>query len=142
MIKGVQQGKPFHLGGYSFGACVAIEMFLQLESRGEALGTLQLMDGSHAFVSAETAAHTSGSDEVTQVIALCSFALMFTSVDYREVQKHLTLSDGFYGLSRANLQVFFTEIHETGLSSCRDFSESIHPYLHMRIQNWIRWEQT
>ncbi|KAL6440730.1 hypothetical protein ACFW04_003291 [Cataglyphis niger] len=48
-IRKVQEKGPYHLVGYSFGSCVAIEMTLQLESAGEEI-TLHLIDGSLDFV--------------------------------------------------------------------------------------------
>ncbi|XP_011870702.1 PREDICTED: fatty acid synthase-like [Vollenhovia emeryi] len=47
-IKKIQKKGPYHLAGYSFGTCVAIEMTLQLESAGEKV-VLSLIDGSLAF---------------------------------------------------------------------------------------------
>ena len=46
----VTQG-PYRLAGYSFGACVAIEMALQLEKTNE-VESLVLLDGSHKYVEA------------------------------------------------------------------------------------------
>lgn len=48
-IREVQKKGPYHLAGYSFGTCIAIEMTLQLESVGEKV-TLSLIDGSLEFV--------------------------------------------------------------------------------------------
>ncbi|EFN60912.1 Fatty acid synthase, partial [Camponotus floridanus] len=44
-IKEVQKKGPYHLAGYSFGTCIAIEMTLQLEYVGENV-SLSLIDGS------------------------------------------------------------------------------------------------
>ena len=51
----VTQG-PYRLAGYSFGACVAIEMALQLEKTNE-VESLVLLDGSHKHVEARTIWH-------------------------------------------------------------------------------------
>ncbi|CAD6242162.1 GSCOCG00009427001-RA-CDS [Cotesia congregata] len=48
-IKKIQKKGPYTLIGYSYGACVAFEMALQLESQGETV-TLNLIDGSPEFV--------------------------------------------------------------------------------------------
>ncbi|XP_057332495.1 fatty acid synthase [Microplitis mediator] len=48
-IKSIQKKGPYTLIGYSFGACVAFEMALQLESQGETV-TLNLIDGSPDYV--------------------------------------------------------------------------------------------
>ena len=46
------------LAGYSFGACVAIEMVLQLQqqqtSSGDGVQSIILLDGSHSFIAAHT----------------------------------------------------------------------------------------
>ncbi|XP_068717598.1 fatty acid synthase-like [Montipora capricornis] len=47
---------PYRLVGYSFGACVAIEMALQLEETKE-VDSLILLDGSHTFVEARSTWH-------------------------------------------------------------------------------------
>lgn len=47
---------PYRLVGYSFGACVAIEMALQLEKTNE-IESLILLDGSHTFVEARSTFH-------------------------------------------------------------------------------------
>lgn len=43
-------GNEFYLCGYSFGACIAIEMALLLEKGGIKPKKLILLDGSHNFV--------------------------------------------------------------------------------------------
>lgn len=44
------------LAGYSFGACVAMEMALQLQQQscGGVVQSLLLLDGSHSFIAAYT----------------------------------------------------------------------------------------
>ncbi|KAI4493375.1 hypothetical protein M0802_009435 [Mischocyttarus mexicanus] len=53
IMKQVQKKGPFHIGGYSFGACIAFEMGLQLEKAGENV-VLTLLDGSPAFITLHT----------------------------------------------------------------------------------------
>lgn len=48
-MKKIQKKGPYHIAGYSFGACVAFEMALQLESANEVV-VLTLLDGSPEFV--------------------------------------------------------------------------------------------
>nr|QNL15121.1 fatty acid synthase 1 [Meteorus pulchricornis] len=48
-MKKIQEKGPYTIVGYSYGACVAFEMALQLEALGE-LVVLQLIDGSPDFV--------------------------------------------------------------------------------------------
>ncbi|XP_011884015.1 PREDICTED: fatty acid synthase-like, partial [Vollenhovia emeryi] len=47
-VRKLQKKGPYHLAGYSFGVCVAVEMTLQLESAREKV-VLSLIDGSPAF---------------------------------------------------------------------------------------------
>ncbi|XP_043486066.1 fatty acid synthase [Polistes fuscatus] len=53
IMKQVQKKGPFHIAGYSFGACIAFEMGLQLEKAGEK-AVLTLLDGSPAFITLHT----------------------------------------------------------------------------------------
>ncbi len=82
----VPQG-PYRLAGYSFGACVAIEMALQLEKTNEA-ESLILLDGSHTYVEAHTVWHRNrltveqGSWEASAVAeGLCTLAPQYAPVD-------------------------------------------------------------
>lgn len=45
----IQAKEPYHIAGYSFGACIAFEMAVQLEKAGNTV-VLTLLDGSPAFV--------------------------------------------------------------------------------------------
>ncbi|XP_047360366.1 fatty acid synthase-like [Vespa velutina] len=53
IMKQVQKKGPFHITGYSFGACIAFEMGLQLEKAGENV-VLTLLDGSPVFITSHT----------------------------------------------------------------------------------------
>ncbi|XP_076763351.1 fatty acid synthase 1 [Xylocopa sonorina] len=53
IMQNVQRKGPYHLVGYSFGACVAFEMALQLESAGHSVA-LTLIDGSPEFLKLHT----------------------------------------------------------------------------------------
>lgn len=53
LMKQVQKKGPFHIAGYSFGACIAFEMGLQLEKAGENV-VLTLLDGSPVFITLHT----------------------------------------------------------------------------------------
>ncbi|XP_060583977.1 fatty acid synthase-like [Ruditapes philippinarum] len=97
--------QPFHLAGYSFGACVALEMALQVsqsESMTQAtsgklctgtLLSLTLLDGSHKFVAAHTGSYrehmtiTEGSQAET--VALCNFMEKFMPGDLNEVSSRI-----------------------------------------------------
>ena len=51
-MKAIHPNGTVRLAGYSFGACVAIEMALQLQQQGTGGGveSLVLLDGSHSYV--------------------------------------------------------------------------------------------
>lgn len=53
-IKQVQPDGPYRIAGYSFGACVAFEMCLQLQTQNWPVEYLFLFDGSHSYVAAYT----------------------------------------------------------------------------------------
>jgi len=55
-IREVVPRGPYRLSGYSFGACVALEMSMQLEKTSE-VESLILMDGSQEYVAAHTMWH-------------------------------------------------------------------------------------
>lgn len=78
---------PYRLAGYSFGACVAIEMALQLEKTNE-VESLILLDGSHKYVEARTVWHRNrltveqGSWESSAVAeGLCTLAPQYAPID-------------------------------------------------------------
>lgn len=56
-IRQVQPEGPYHIAGYSYGACVAFEMCSQLQAQqgpAAAHNSLFLFDGSHTYVLAYT----------------------------------------------------------------------------------------
>ena len=68
--------------GYSFGACIAFEMALQLQAENVEV-ELVLLDGSHAYVAAHTEQRrgTASEDETE---AMCAFVLQFCpGLDYK-----------------------------------------------------------
>ncbi|XP_017797118.1 PREDICTED: fatty acid synthase-like, partial [Habropoda laboriosa] len=48
-MRKIQSKGPYHIAGYSFGACVGFEMGLQLQKMGEQV-VLTLIDGSPDYV--------------------------------------------------------------------------------------------
>ena len=68
-LRAIHPRGRIRLAGYSFGACVAIEMVLQLQqqqtSSSDGVQAVILLDGSHSFI----AAHT---DRTRQQLALSS----------------------------------------------------------------------
>ena len=87
-MKTIQPEGPYRLAGYSFGACVAIEMTHQLLRHNQHT-SLTLLDGSHRYVSAHTEQYKSkmeaGNEAQAQTEALCAFAHLFVDIDYAEV---------------------------------------------------------
>ncbi|NEU32875.1 hypothetical protein GN156_19445, partial [bacterium LRH843] len=76
--------------GYSFGACVAFEMGLQLEKAGEQV-SLVLLDGSHSYVASHTGNYKSRHVDPSQAEAdaLTYFIMLFKDVDYQKTQKEI-----------------------------------------------------
>ncbi|XP_012261752.1 fatty acid synthase [Athalia rosae] len=101
-MKTVQRKGPYTIVGYSFGACVAFEMALQLESAGESV-VLTLLDGSPAYITSHSQAIAKqvNSSETTNADnglepALAFFAMQFKSdINFvkasAELESHQTL---------------------------------------------------
>lgn len=89
-VRALQPRGPYRLCGYSFGACVALEMALQLVTSGEVVDRLFLLDGSHRFVAAHTVGHKDkfGEDKMAEgeTEAMCAFLLQFIRIDYMQVR--------------------------------------------------------
>ncbi|XP_014669584.1 PREDICTED: fatty acid synthase-like [Priapulus caudatus] len=107
-----------HLGGYSFGACVAFEMALQLQQTQRTIGHLVLLDGSHSFVAAHTRKYSARApaeratfEVETFSEALCAFMMQFMEVDYNTVRCELLAAD-----SQESRVAYATEVLlQTGL---------------------------
>ncbi|XP_043251796.1 fatty acid synthase isoform X1 [Colletes gigas] len=67
-MKTVQKKGPYHIVGYSFGACVAFEMAVQLESAGEVV-VLTLLDGSPEFIKLHSEAIGKQATQTTQDVS-------------------------------------------------------------------------
>ena len=81
-MKAVYPAGVVRLAGYSFGACVAIEMALQLQQQGCSVQSLTLLDGSHSFVAAYTdrtrqRLASSGETALTETGVICTFVSQF-----------------------------------------------------------------
>lgn len=92
-VKGVQNDGPYTLLGYSFGACVAFEMGVQMEAVGEKV-KLFLLDGSPAYVATHTGKARNqkivkGDTVAEQSEALVYFILQFKEVDQQKVVSEL-----------------------------------------------------
>lgn len=88
-IKSVQAKGPYTLVGYSFGACVAFEIGVQLELAGENVKLL-LIDGSPSYVASHTGKarntkNTRGNTVAEQSEALTYFILQFKDIDQQQV---------------------------------------------------------
>jgi fatty acid synthase len=105
-MRGVQPRGPWRVVGYSFGACIAFEMAVQLQQlqqqqqqeEEEAGGGVRLclLDGSHAYVAAHTAARR-GTEAEDEAEALCAFLRQFDGaarLDYRAVHAELVCLGG------------------------------------------------
>lgn len=94
-IKAVQSKGPYSIVGYSFGAAVAFEMALQLESAGEKVN-LTLLDGSPAYITShsQSIAKQYHSSETTNADnglepALAFFAMQFKpDINFIKVNIH------------------------------------------------------
>lgn len=88
-IKKIQAQGPYSLIGYSFGACVAFEMGVQLEANSEKVKLL-LIDGSPSYVASHTGKarntrNTAGNTAAEQAEALVYFVLQFKDIDQQKV---------------------------------------------------------
>lgn len=88
-VKKIQSKGPYMFIGYSFGACVAFEMGVQLEANGDSVKLL-LIDGSPAYVATHTGKardtkKTRGNTVAEQSEALAYFILQFKDVDQQKV---------------------------------------------------------
>ncbi|EZA60541.1 hypothetical protein DMN91_010029 [Ooceraea biroi] len=84
-IRKVQKKGPYHVAGYSFGSCVAIEMAMQLEFAGEKV-ILSLIDGSPAYIRQQT--EMIGKVDTTQEDYIpsdaCMKALAYFSIQFNK----------------------------------------------------------
>lgn len=88
-VKKIQPQGPYSLIGYSFGACVAFEMGVQLEIKSEKVKLL-LIDGSPSYVASHTGKArntriTSGNTASEQAEVLVYFILQFKDIDQQKV---------------------------------------------------------
>ncbi|XP_014671172.1 PREDICTED: fatty acid synthase-like [Priapulus caudatus] len=93
--KCAKSGILLHPSGYSFGACVAFEMALQLQQAQRTVGHLVLLDGSPVDIGAIAGryrgrAHRYGVAHEVEFLssAMCSFMMLFMTVDFIKVFIH------------------------------------------------------
>uniref|UniRef100_A0A8C4QVB8 Fatty acid synthase n=1 Tax=Eptatretus burgeri TaxID=7764 RepID=A0A8C4QVB8_EPTBU len=100
-IRKVQAQGPYRLAGYSFGACVAFEMALQLEqAAGDQPGQVKpliLLDGSHTYVAAHTKVYRArlSGKAAEESEAFCAFVQLFKHVDLQKFFKSLLTQPNF-----------------------------------------------
>lgn len=85
-ITSLQKNGPYLIVGYSFGAGVAFEIGLQLESSGQKV-TLVLIDGSPSFVRSHINNYkeTKGLDKDFDAFRLSYIAMLFSNQDFAQV---------------------------------------------------------
>ncbi|XP_049273436.1 fatty acid synthase-like [Rhipicephalus sanguineus] len=91
-LKEVQPKGPYSLVGYSLGATVAFEMAVQLQSAGESVGSLILLDGSPQYVAMRWSHyqnHFTDAKEEEESFVLCAFLKQYLDIDFREVRNQL-----------------------------------------------------
>ena len=93
-MRSIQPEGPYCIAGYSFGACVAFEMALQLQKiQSGSVDKLYMLDGSHSYVAAHTELHkakmTPGDMKQAHIEAMVAFMYQFTDIDYSKVSSHL-----------------------------------------------------
>jgi len=81
-MKAIYPDGAVRLAGYSFGACVAVEMALQLQQQasGASVQSLVLLDGSHSFIAAyadRTRQRLAGDTAGDETGAICAFVSQF-----------------------------------------------------------------
>ena len=89
-VRAVQPQGPYCISGYSFGACVAFEMALQLQAvQSDSVEKLYLLDGSHSYVAAHTALYKAklspGDSTQAHIEAMIAFMYQFSDIDYIKV---------------------------------------------------------
>lgn len=85
-MKSIEAQEPVLLGGYSFGASVAFEMALLLESQGKTVH-LFLIDGAPDFVRLRTSMYRSKKGDADECDAFAYYITLFKTVDHQEYVK-------------------------------------------------------
>ncbi|GAB1597533.1 fatty acid synthase-like, partial [Argonauta hians] len=93
----VQNKGPYRIGGYSFGAGLAIEMAIQIEASKEKVERLILFDGSHNYVAAHTFSHRVKTSQLNllESQSMVAFSRQFIEVPYQTLIDHLVGLDNF-----------------------------------------------
>ncbi|XP_062589750.1 fatty acid synthase-like [Saccostrea cucullata] len=111
-IKSIQKSGPYFLSGYSFGACVTIEIAAQMEEAGEVISQIILLDGSHNFVSVYTEMYrdrkTIESEAMAETEALCSFVQQFLPGNSTQLMEQLSEAEDFENRVRIASEALMT----------------------------------
>jgi len=91
-IKTVQAKGPYTLIGYSFGACVAFEMGVQMESSGDQVKLL-LIDGSPSYVATHTGKARNTKSIKGNIPAEQSEALVYFAMQFKDIDQQKTVAE-------------------------------------------------
>lgn len=120
-----QPDGPYRIAGYSFGACVAFEMSLQLQNAGNPVEQLLLFDGSHSYVAAYTKSYraklTPGKECEAETEALCAFIQQFTEIKYNKLLEMLLPLPNFHSRVNSAVELIMSQ-HKTISQSNLQFS--------------------
>ncbi|CAH1774053.1 unnamed protein product [Owenia fusiformis] len=133
-IKTIQSEGHYNIAGYSFGACIAFEMGLQLE-RECCLDTLVLLDGSHSYVAERTQAYketlTSKTPSDIERLYLCIFTMHLLTLDYTTLEKELQLCEDTL---ESRLEVVVDKLLSTNAFSDKDDLKLIGKFFCQKLQ--------
>ncbi|XP_050392804.2 fatty acid synthase [Patella vulgata] len=96
-IDNIQPNGPYRLAGYSFGACVAMEMAIQLQKHHpenpDIVQSLILLDGSHKYVAAHIQPYLDkiepGNTAQAETYGMMAFIQQFMPIDFKEIYVEL-----------------------------------------------------
>lgn len=86
-IQRIQPEGPYLLAGWSMGGAIAFEMALQLQSQGQEISLLALIDASDIFV------HRTIQDETNLLVSLCKSRLSLSEEQLQQVEAKLQQID-------------------------------------------------
>ncbi|KAI0233783.1 Fatty acid synthase [Lamellibrachia satsuma] len=135
-LKQIQPEPPYKLIGYSFGACIAFEMALQLEKEAEnSVKALTFLDGSHLFVVSLIAHYqakfTQGKrwGEERESVALLAFITQFTVIDYTKMSSRLQAQPDWKARLHVAIDYLFATNQFTNRSELEMAAESFYKKL-------------
>ncbi|XP_049519265.1 fatty acid synthase-like isoform X6 [Dermacentor silvarum] len=93
-----QPSGPYHMVGYSYGATVALEVALQLQASGAAVGSLTFLDGAPQYVRVVAGYRRDLLDQETEeqdTNILCAYLMQYVDADFTEVRDKLSQCKNF-----------------------------------------------